>query len=381
MRTGLGRVVAIQQGSSSSCSNPVLQFANVSRREEFWGFLLDAFALEFQIRDGDGAAVFPAPGDPDAYQSVDVDDDCPTGHRLSQGRYVAAWDVASDADVGAREVVWRVTDQDGDDKVSYSQKFQVTASNVPLPDAYATIEDARAEGAPVGISDVVLQRALELASAYVEEVTGRVFYPRYIDAEVDGEGGPILQLGEPIIGVESLDFTFTTFTPADIPIQNGTIRIYNRHIRLGLTHPDDREDPRIEFLRTGVTRFPNNYRVRFADLLSDDIGFTQSQQNVRVLGLYGYTDPDGSSMGGTPELIKWATLRVAFLKYARNVWRQVGGGAGGPVGPVVQEKTMDQSVTFSDPSKNPARQGAFTGDPDTDQVLARYCRPPIFRSA
>lgn len=376
----LGRTTALQQGQASNCSNPVLQFVNVTNTKDFQGFSRDVNSLEFVILGPDGVAVFPTPGDPNDFQTIDVDNDCPVGGRIGFGRYVAEWTPAADAEVGEWTIRWQMVEEAGGPTLTYDQTFQLVSSKQPIPDAYVTIAEARAEGVPRGISDSQLKRALERASVYVEEVTGRKFYPHYVAAEVDGEGGPMLQLDEPVIAVETLDFTFTTFTPADLPIESGAIRIYNRHIRLNLFQPDDRDDPRIEFLRVDTTRFPNGFRVRYADLLSNALGFTQSQQNVKVVGLYGYTDPDGSPMGKTPDLIKLVTMRIAFMRYARPLWGQVSGG--GQAGPILSEKTMDQSVRFADPtSGSNVRQGAFTGDPDTDEILANYCRPPAFRSA
>lgn len=376
----LGRTTALQQGQASDCSNPVLQFVNVSNLEDFEGFSKDVDTLEFLIIDSGGAALFPMPGDLNDFEPIDVANDCPVGGRIGAGRYVAAWTPGASQDPGEYTIRWRVIEQAGGAAVLLDQPFQLVSSKQPIPDAYVTLAEARAEGVPRGISDLQLRRALERASDYVEEVTGRRFYPHYVDAELDGEGGPMIQLDQPVIALEELGFTFTTFTPADLPISSGAIRVYNRHIRLNLLHPDDRDDPRIEFLRVDTTRFPNGFRVRYADLLSNALGFTQSQQNVRVRGLHGYTDPDGSPMGKTPDLIKYVTMRIAFMRYARPLWGQVSGG--GQAGPILSEKTMDQSVTFANPtSGSNVRQGAFTGDPDTDEILANFCRPPAFRSA
>lgn len=375
----LGRITALKQGGSSNCDDPVLQFINVSNKKEKEGFTPDVNALEFLVLDPDGAALYPTPGDPSAFQAIDVNTDCPTGGRLGDGRYVADYTVGANDAPGTYTIRWRVEEEAGDALRTYDQKFYVVSTCEEIPNAYVLLSHARAEGVPGGINDVRLRRSLELASDYVEEVTHRRFYPHFQEATVDGEGGPILQLDQPVIALSKLDFTFTTFTPADLPIQQGNIRVYNRHIRLDLTSPDDRQDPRIEFLRTGITRFPNSEEVRYADLLSVGVGFTQSQQNIKATGMFGYTDPDGSPMGKTPELLKEAVMRVAFIRYLRPLFNRVDGV--GAAGLVVKEKTMDQQVEFADPNKNMALQGAFTGDSETDLILANYMRPPAFRSA
>ena len=51
------------------------------------------------------------------------------------------------------------------------------------------------------------------------------------------------------------------------------------------------------------------------------------------------------------------------------------------------EKTLDQQVKFSDVAASGssgaggAYTGAFTGDPELDQILANFMKPPTFRAA
>jgi hypothetical protein len=296
------------------------------------------------------------------------------------------------------EVTFIVNPDDGPalapQTVSYT--FRVVDEDLGLVDgAYAQFTDMLAAGFPIGqpapcggFSLVDARRALLRASRYIEEITSRFFDPRYRVFDLDGKGGPIIQPDHAIVGLTDVTFTFTTFTPADLPIEEGDIRVYNRHIRQGLLEPDDRQDPRIEFLRTPVYRFPRSQLLGEVDILSSYIGFTESQQNVKVKGVWGYTDPDGSPFGKTPDLITEVCLRLA-ARYIQPLWRQVGGAGerGQTAGPILSERTLDQSVTFANVAASQgaggagAYSGAFTGDPEIDQILALYMAPPKFRAA
>lgn len=271
--------------------------------------------------------------------------------------------------------------------------FRVLDEGLGCVDAYAQLVDLLDAGFPIGnpapcggfsLSDA--SNALLRASRYIEQITSRFFDARYRVFDLNGKGGPAIQTEHSIIGLTNVAFTFTTFTPADLPIQEGDLRVYNRHIRQGLLEPDDRNDPRVEFLRTPVYRFPRSQILGEVDILSSYIGFTDSQQNVKMKGMWGYTDPDGSPFGTTPRLIREVTMRLA-ARYIQPLWQQLGGAGERAAigGPLVSERTLDQSATFANLAGTKiglgAYAGAFTGDPEIDQILAMYMAPPKFRSA
>ena len=70
----------------------------------------------------------------------------------------------------------------------------------------------------------------------------------------------------------------------------------------GLGDPDDRKNPRLEFFHEsdllGVQPTPA------ASLGLGPLVWLRGAQNVVIDGLFGYTDPDGSAVGRTPELIR-----------------------------------------------------------------------------
>lgn len=300
----------------------------------------------------------------------------PVGEYTLEATFVADPEGGAPLDPQVETLTFRVLDEDHGYVPSYAQLQDMLDAGFPIGDPAPTggfsFDDAR--------------RALREAASYIEAVTGRFFEPRYRQFDMNGRGGPAIQTDHVIIGMTSVTFTFTTFTPADLPIQEGDLRVYNRHIRQGLEEPDDRQDPRVEFLRTPVYRFPRSQLLGEVDILSSYVGFVDSQQNVKMSGMWGFTDYDGSPFGKTPDLIKELTLRLA----ARNIqplWVRLGGAGAqtGFAGPVQTERTMDQSVSFANlagtTGAGGAYAGAWTGDPGIDQIIALYLRPPKFGSA
>ena len=99
-------------------------------------------------------------------------------------------------------------------------------------------------------------------------------------------------------------------------------------------------------------------------------------QNVVINGLFGYTDPDGSPTGRTPELIRHVTKLLVLREIPtmtdtsqredrQKRWR------------IVSERTRDQGYNL-DPLH---AHGGFTGDPAIDAILAAYERAPQLGAA
>jgi hypothetical protein len=102
----------------------------------------------------------------------------------------------------------------------------------------------------------------------------------------------------------------------------------------------------------------------------------RGQQNVTVQGIFGYTEPDGSPTGRTPELIRHATKLLVLRELplladidaredAQKRYR------------LTSERTRDQSYTL----EALRLHGAFTGDPAIDNILVAFARPPDFGAA
>lgn len=239
---------------------------------------------------------------------------------------------------------------------------------------YATVADFRAEGVtPAAASDARLEALIGLATEYIERVTGRFFEARQQTLTLDGTGGRSLLLGHPIIRVDEVFIELSVFAPADVAVDVALYRVYNRHLTQGLLLPDDRDNPKLEFIHSsdllGVS-------IERPVLSLSTLIWPKGQQNVLVKGVFGYTERDGSPTGRTPLLIRHLTMLlvlreltpltdVAGREEASKRWR------------ITSERTRDQSYTL----EAIRATGAFTGDPEIDAPLSRFVRPPDLGAA
>jgi len=179
----------------------------------------------------------------------------------------------------------------------------------------------------------------------------------------------------PIISIETITLVGES-TTSDYDVELTDVRVYNRHLTQELFDPDDRENPRIEFLEYDTRYESIPFGGDSAHYIYHPHRWPEGTQNVEITGIFGYTDPDGSETGKTPDLISWANalmvLRQLHSPYtdpdkredARNRWK------------VKRLKTRDQEIEYGDISKMGSRGvGVFTGDPEIDSILAAYSRP------
>ncbi len=351
-------MVALARGGQSSAAQPTLDAYITSAA----GFLAAPFALAFTIHDistdelrASPAQVYPSSG----RQSVNLTTDL-----VSLGRYAAAWTVPAGEPLGRHEIRWYATRESGAAEVAWREEFDVLAAGAGVGHwhgGYALVSDLRAEGlAPADVSDARLQVLIAKWSAMIDRWTGQHFEPRWAELEIYGDGTPSLRPGSPIVAIESVIYDGDT---AAIPAAD--LRIFNRHLR-GLVDPDDRATPRIQY----------------ADVLRWSKGSL-----VRMSGLFGYTEPDGSFTGATPPLIiealkllviRDAPRRVADAEAsfeARNRYR------------LTSERTREQSYTLG-PARGTSGTGSSSGtsdgpsgDPEIDSLLEMYMRPMAIASA
>ena len=96
----------------------------------------------------------------------------------------------------------------------------------------------------------------------------------------------------------------------------------------------------------------------------------RGSQNITLRGVFGYTEPDGSPSGKTPDLIRHATKLLVMRELpllgnadqredAQRRYR------------LTSERTRDQSYTLEALKLH----GAFTGDPEIDNLLVAFVRP------
>ena len=354
-------MIVLERGQTYGPADPRLVFYALTD-----GWLQDIASLEFQLFDTsteekqlNPVQVYPAQAGTRA--SVDVTHDAPTGDRLSRGRYCARVTLDALLNPGLYELHWfyRWT---GGEEVRVVLPLEVLANLGTLRDPlYAAISDVRSEGVAVSAaSDARVLLAIARASRYIEQVTGRFFEPRFLELRANGRGHGTLLLGQPVIAISEIEFPLSTISQPD----PDSYVVYNRHLD-GLLSPDDRANPKIEVVYSDL------------DILSGEGGFSRGKQNVKVRGVFGYTEPDGSMCGKTPELVR----RVCTMLVVRDVF---------PLGSderaeqmnsyrLVSETTRDQSYQLGAPSSAGTKGGtarAFTGNPEIDSILALFLRPP-----
>lgn len=353
-------MAAIARGQSSSCAEPILDvYTYVSATPA------DVAQLQFQIFDlttGTPVQVYPATLGQRA--DVDVAVNCPTGDRIDVGRYVARWTCPGVEPVGTHRIQWFIKLTLSSAEQTWAEEFEVLPEVLAAGDrGYATIADLRDEGITTAMaSDARLTSRIALASAMIDRWTGRWFEPRDRSFALDGSGTATLFLEAPIVSITSVAIE-------GVAVDLDGLRIYNRHIG-GMIAPDDREDPRIEWRRdTGAA---------LAITAFDGVvpQWRRGQQNVLVVGRFGYTDPDGTATGKTPELIRHATKLLVVRELTQlsdtsarfdAIHRHR----------LTEERTRDQSYRLE-----PTRAGRaasveypYTGDPEIDEIVMRYHRP------
>jgi hypothetical protein len=349
---------ALAQGQASGCGSPVLDvYTTVA------GQRVDAAVVQFIIWERVTNPLVPTQVYPPVgRQDLNVLELCPDGDRLGLGHYVAAWDVPVDALIGAYAIQWFFKLTPASDEYTLVEDFDVVAL-VGTSDAslYCSIDDVRAEGVSIAAaSDDRVLRKISVASRLIDKWTGRWFYPRELELTLDGRGISTLRFGAPIISISSVVIDYFLTDPAEgYEVNQESIEVYNRHITQGLTDPDDRNDPRI------TIRFYDEQRVRLATP-GPIVTFPKGKQNVLVRGVFGYTEQDLS----TPILIREACISMTLLELSPKA-KSLGVGTG----LIKREKTREQEIEYGDPTKS-AIQGAFTGDPKIDMILAAYRRPP-----
>jgi len=386
---------SLGRGQTSDCTNPVLDIHTAVGNP---AVATDVAVLEFRIFDistptkrATPVQVFPVLAG--TYQALDPTLDCPAGVRLSVGRYAAVYTVDAAEPLGDHLIEWRFRQSVVHPLETFCEEFYVTPSLVINPDdnVYCSVAEIRAEGySELMLDGFTAQQfddrittLIRIASRYVEKVTGRWFYALQFDEDnrfvLDGKGGWIttpfnvrsgartLHLEIPIIRLDKMFIRSDgTFNPSltEINLSGQLVQVYNRHIS-GNVHPDDRENPRIAFTQ-----------VRAVETVASGLYpaphvFPEGRLNVHLEGVFGYTDPDGSAFGRTPDLIRQVTCRLVARdirldsdeceKFASNNKFRILKDKEGTTDIRLQELWL---------------KGAFTGDPRIDNVLMSYKRPP-----
>lgn len=355
---------AIPRGGASGLDDPVL--FHVAQNDK--GLMVDPFSLSYAIFDVSTSArriaplqVFPLSG----FQPVDLAD-APAGDRLGKGRFLLRFAASGSAALGLYEVRTLERLTAASPEVARRGTFHVTLA--PVGPGYCTVDDLRAEGVgPEVADDLRLLEAIETAGRQIEAWTGNVFEPRYMELALAGRGSFVLLLDLPIVAIESVKIQ-NDFVPFDLAPDETVVTVFNRHLRQRLLAPDDRQNPKIEL----GSRFGPYSRVYESGPRTNDGSiFPRGRQNVLVRGVFGYTEPDGSSTGRTPAEIRRCAMRLAL----REVPALTSGDAEDAAqrGRIRSESTDGQSYSIGEL----AGYEVITGDSEIDRVLVHYRRTVV----
>ena len=348
-------MVYMARTQSSTASKPLLSFIH----QNTYGYLADVEALSYAVFDLTTPANELSPVAKVAKTAINLDA-APAGRRLGTGYYYAPLTIGADWTLGLYKVVWYY--DTGAGEVEMTTALTVTSADHGPPDYYVSVQDLYDTGLdPDEFSVAAVRAAIKRASELIDRATGRHFAPVHKTLIVDGRGGPKLRLREPIIAVEYVSPFDEYIELSDLSQYSSGYIVYNRHIRLGMRAPDDRNNPKIEL---GYASRPFGARNRFPD----------GSQDTRVKGVFGYTEPDGSPYGKTPDEIVYVAKLIALLYstpaasdeawFKKNTWKVTG------------ERTRDQEVRYNGVNPLLAKAagvaGFITGDDEIDSILLAY---------
>lgn len=200
---------------------------------------------------------------------------------------------------------------------------------------YATVQDLRDEGVlELVADDDRLVGLLDEASRLIDQLTGQFFEPRLLVLRLPGRDAPSVYPPYYPIRIDEASVW-------ELPLDPSTLDLDGAPVLPGSSGPR-------------ITRLRGT--------------FSSGARNVRLAGLWGYTEPDGSPLGRTPLAIRRATLLLA-LRWLVPLGDDDGAQPRGRR--VIEERTRDQSIRYSDVA--PPSRG-LSDDPEVDALLLPYVR-------
>lgn len=152
---------------------------------------------------------------------------------------------------------------------------------------YCTIQDIRDEGFETcSYLDARVTKAIKDATSFIDKTTRRFFAPRDLTIRETWQGERSLLIQDPIVAISEMRFVNIDET-LQAPMSLTTdVRIFNRHVREGLTNPDDRENPQIALIFVS----PNLVVPRVRPVTIQEVTAARLQQ-IQITGTFGYTEP------------------------------------------------------------------------------------------
>jgi len=352
-------------GEVSSASNPVLQLFARSG-----GNLVDIYSGTYRIEDVRVAGATPVVK-VSATSIVEA-------NKLATGRYLLATGTTTTWSVGSHRAVVHYTLEDGGPTYMQVIDFEVLdAVDWPSGGAYTGYLSTRQAYQDSYAADTVLRpqlhRLIADVSRSIEQWTHRWFDPRYLNFLVNGHKAQDLLFDSPIIAIGEVSIVWNTGGVENSYLYDPLYyRVYNRHLS-GYFETDDRRNPKI-----GLKDIDS--------VLSRTTGYLwpDGRQNLRVKGVFGYTDPDFDPNGGdvligrTPADIGRACGALIARILADPTLTDPMTWAPGSVR---SYRTRYQSVTFGGGGGGSSGGGGasdLSGDPLVDAILIKYCKPPAF---
>lgn len=235
---------------------------------------------------------------------------------------------------------------------------------------YLTLQDIRDAGiTSLMASDTLVNAAISQACQLIDLVTGQWFEARSGTLLVDGQDSELLQLPVPIISLTSMFLEGST-----LAVDPNYYRVYNGRgpTTAGLITQmaaDDRKNPKI------ILRRQTSGDIFTQPMSYGAATFFRGSQNVQLLGVFGYVEPDGT----TPALIHRAAMLIA-IDYLANPPFGTSSVSVASIasGPVVEEETDGHRIKYASISYSNVKSGgiALIRNAEAREILRHY-RTPI----
>jgi hypothetical protein len=339
---------ALERSESSNCSNPVIDvFLRIG------GVLTDPYSLEYIIYELETVPGTPTQTYPPAGRATVDLNGCPTGHRLSLGRFVAEWDVPADQVVGDHLIRWFFQETAVAVEKTWDQEFNVTLPMAASPSVgYCTVQDIRDEGiTDTELTNTRAEMLISQWSQWFDKVTGQFFAPVNGTIDFDGDGTRLLLLPFPIITCDNLYINddFTNAVDADF------YTVYNGRSRL----QDDRRNPHI--MLTRATPSDTIFTASSARI------FEIGDRNQRVDGTFGYVEEDDSVPGPVQNAVKVLVVATKDMLADDQIDQLIGGR-------IIEEVTDRHRVEYAD-LFNRLKAWNPTGITAVDMAIRMYRAP------
>jgi hypothetical protein len=333
------------------------------------GILTDAFEVGYQILDISGglpgAVVFPVPGDDAVWEEVtNAPGKFSVGSYYAYDNTIGAGYTPGIAEpVGTHRIKWRWKITGAAPYQADQEDFEVLVqSGGSSADTYITVQDIRDQGITAAVvDDATVLAYIETWQQFLDRACRQWFNPRAMILELNGNDSDTLFFGVPIIQIDYIKLNGS----ADELITS----LYKAYT--SRTYPDDRRNPRIKLRGPGGCR-----DIYSAPMALGQLKFRKGVKNQEVKGIFGFTEADGS----VPKMIQRALLKLVVEKLTSPVYPS-GVGVGlvptGATGQIIQEKTDDHEIRFSDNSRS-KKHGldGITNDYEVLDIIRLY-RAPI----